>query len=234
MPKKWIPLESNPEVITEFASRIGLDTKQWAFHDVFGLDEELLAMVPQPVLAVMLLFPITKESEEADKKADAERPADAAVPEQLYYMKQTIGNACGTIAMLHSIGNNRQRLQLEPGSFLTRFFEATQPMGAAERGAYLESPPGDAPDIEEAHQAAGAQGDTAPPPAEQDVDLHFIAFVEHGGQLWELDGRRKGPISHGPSQPDSLLQDVARVAKDFMARTNSLNFNLIALASADA
>jgi hypothetical protein len=25
-------------------------------------------MVPQPVLAVMLLFPITKESEEADKK----------------------------------------------------------------------------------------------------------------------------------------------------------------------
>jgi ubiquitin carboxyl-terminal hydrolase L3 len=34
------------------------------------------------------------------------------VPEQLYYMKQTIGNACGTIAMLHSIGNNRQRLQL--------------------------------------------------------------------------------------------------------------------------
>jgi hypothetical protein len=40
----------------------------------------------------------------------------------------------------------------EPGSFLTRFFEATQPMGPAERGAYLESPPGDAPDIEEAHQ----------------------------------------------------------------------------------
>jgi ubiquitin carboxyl-terminal hydrolase L3 len=41
MPKKWIPLESNPEVITDFASRIGLDTQQWAFHDVFGLDEEV-------------------------------------------------------------------------------------------------------------------------------------------------------------------------------------------------
>lgn len=32
-------------------------------------------------------------------------------------------------------------------------------------------------------QAAGQQGDTAPPPPEQDVDLHFIAFVEHAGGL---------------------------------------------------
>lgn len=31
-------------------------------------------------------------------------------------------------------------------------------------------------------QAAGQQGDTAPPPPEQDVDLHFIAFVEHNGE----------------------------------------------------
>lgn len=28
---------------------------------------------------------------------------------QPYYMKQTIGNACGTIAMLHAIGNNQAR-----------------------------------------------------------------------------------------------------------------------------
>lgn len=39
-----------------------------------------------------------------------------------------------------------------PDSFLTRFFESTQPMSPAERGAYLEQPPQDAPDIEEAHQ----------------------------------------------------------------------------------
>lgn len=37
--KKWLPLESNPEVMTEFASRIGIDSSQYAFHDVFGLDE---------------------------------------------------------------------------------------------------------------------------------------------------------------------------------------------------
>lgn len=45
-------MESNPEVMTEFASRIGLDTQQFSFHDIFGLDEEVRlgegALVPLP------------------------------------------------------------------------------------------------------------------------------------------------------------------------------------------
>ena len=38
MPKKWLPLESNPEVLNDFAASLGLDVAQFAFHDVFGLD----------------------------------------------------------------------------------------------------------------------------------------------------------------------------------------------------
>lgn len=41
MPKKWLPLESNPEVMTEFAGKIGLDVSRHAFHDVLGLDPEV-------------------------------------------------------------------------------------------------------------------------------------------------------------------------------------------------
>lgn len=38
------------------------------------------------------------------------------------------------------------------------------------------------------------------------------------GDLWELDGRRVGPVNHGKTQPDTFLTDVARVTKDFIAR----------------
>jgi hypothetical protein len=107
------------------------------------LFQDLLAMVPGPVIAVLLLFPITKATEEARKAEQGEHavlpwaacvlsPArclaacrsDFAltfgaaeievkgqqVSPSLYYMKQTIGNACGTIALLHAVANNRDAL----------------------------------------------------------------------------------------------------------------------------
>ena len=39
MGKKWLPLESNPEVLNDFVSKLGYDTSKYSFCDVFGLDE---------------------------------------------------------------------------------------------------------------------------------------------------------------------------------------------------
>jgi len=42
---KWPPLESNPEVFTDYLQNIGL-SKDWGIGEVFGFDEELLAFLP--------------------------------------------------------------------------------------------------------------------------------------------------------------------------------------------
>ena len=39
MGKKWLPLESNPDVLNDFTAALGLDVSKHSFHDVFGLDE---------------------------------------------------------------------------------------------------------------------------------------------------------------------------------------------------
>ncbi|CAL5222286.1 g4625 [Coccomyxa viridis] len=230
MGKKWLPLESNPDVLNDFSTKLGLDTSQYSFHDVYGMDPELLAMLPQPVIALLLLFPITDQSEAASKaEADRLRDEGYTPPKAAYFMKQTIGNACGTMGVLHALANNLSTVSIDDGSFLQRFYEATADMDPAQRGAYLEHPPEGAPDIDEAHHAAAQAGETRPPGLDEVVALHFVALVQREGRLLELDGRKPFPIDHGSSSPATLLQDAVKVAQRFMESNGSIQFNLIAL-----
>lgn len=90
---RWVPLESNPELYTAWSQSMGLDTSKYAFVDVYGLDDDLLAMVPQPVEAVLCLFPITKENEAVMRDED-DKVEHFVGPEkdgQLFWFKQTVG-----------------------------------------------------------------------------------------------------------------------------------------------
>ena len=49
---RWPPLESNPEVFTDYMRGVGL-TAEWAINELYGFDEDLLGMLPQPVMAVI-------------------------------------------------------------------------------------------------------------------------------------------------------------------------------------
>lgn len=38
MGKRWIPLESNPDVLNTYVAGLGAQTDQYAFCDVYGVD----------------------------------------------------------------------------------------------------------------------------------------------------------------------------------------------------
>lgn len=93
--------------------------------------------------------------------------------------------------------------------------------------------------LESAHQSAAGDGDTSAPAAEDNVDLHYVCFVKSANEdLWELDGRRKGPLNRGKlSEYEDVLSERALdlgprsfLKRESEAGGGDLRFSLITLA----
>lgn len=228
--KRWLPLESNPELMNKYIYTLGVGPSV-TFTEIYGVDPDLLAMVPSPVYAVISCYPISEAAEkhraEEAKRIEEKGQSDSKA---VWYTKQTVGNACGTVALLHAILNNKDWLSLEKGKFFSNFLEETKDMTPEQRAAALENNT----DIEVQHHAVASDAE-----AKSDVttamntNLHFNAFVCVDNKLWELDGRKKTPICHGETTQETLLQDAVNVVKQFMARDpTSVLFNMVALTPA--
>lgn len=106
------------------------------------------------------------------------------------------------------------------------------PLGPDDRALVLEN----SPELEQIHTAAALKGDTRPPAHEEDeVPNHFICFVPSTktGNLYLLDGDRKGPVDLGvqlPQDGDMLSGPALDAVRTFLHREeNVLNFSLLAL-----
>ncbi|KAJ3786523.1 peptidase C12, ubiquitin carboxyl-terminal hydrolase [Lentinula aff. detonsa] len=222
---RWIPLESNPE----WANKAGLDKEESQFSDIYGLDEELLAMVPKPVRAVLLLFPISKTLE-AKRREEDEKIRSESIPSSfssIIWIKQTISNACGTIGLLHALANTG--VKYTPQSPLAQFIEACRDKTPAERAQFLET----TPLFAEIHAESASTGQSAVP-IDLDTDLHFTCFVEADIEgvphVVELDGRRAGIMDRGKIL-DDLLTDVASLVKETYIKSSggSIQFSMTSL-----
>ncbi|KAI1092691.1 ubiquitin carboxyl-terminal hydrolase [Rostrohypoxylon terebratum] len=192
----FVPLEANPELMTSLLHKLGL-SPALQIHDVYSITEpELLAFVPRPALALLLVFPVsaTYESARLAEDAGVQEYAGQGEGEPVLWYKQTIRNACGLMGLLHAVSNGPARGFVQPDTPLANLISASVPLPPAQRSALLER----TPELATAHQEAASQGATTAPSAQDDVDLHYVCFVKtEDGTLWELDGRRKGPIARG-------------------------------------
>lgn len=240
MTKAFVPLESNPDVFTHLSHALGL-SDSLAFHDVFSIDEpDLLAFIPRPVYALILVFPVSETYEKYRLKEDAEKPADyytsvagTSKQDSLWY-RQTIRNACGTYAILHALTNgvSKEHGQIIAGSHIDELIAKTESETVDERSAELESDE----TLENLHAKVAHEGSTEAPDANDTIDLHYVCFTRSKttGNFVELDGRRTGPIDLGSFEntDDDLLCDKAldRV-RSFMKRdSTNPSFSILALA----
>ncbi|ETW07478.1 hypothetical protein H310_01987 [Aphanomyces invadans] len=194
----WPPLESNPEVFTEYLYQLGLPS-DWFVGEMFGLDDDSHGFVPRPVVAVIVTF-------ESLKKDTAETPAVAKAD---FFMKQSpkLDYACGVIACIHSVLNNLGSITLVENSILEKYHRTTKTQSPADRATTLEN----MTEFQEVHTSYASLGQSTVPSTEEDVKHHFVTFVQNAqGQLLELDGLKKGPIVVNPSSTD-ILKDTAAV-----------------------
>lgn len=227
--KNWLPIESNPEVMNAYLEKLGFPTSLLKCYDVMSTEEWALEMVPAPAAALLMLYPIKEASEEFSAAEAARVAAEGQVVDPaLYYTKQTIANACGTIGLLHAVANlstlTGGAVELAPDSFFGRFVASTLGKTPAERAEELERDDS----IDEAHEAVAHEGQSA---VIDDTYQHFVALVRKGGHLYEMDGRKAGPINHGATSDDTFLADAVKVVRGFMDRDpGELRFTMVAIA----
>ncbi|EJD54514.1 cysteine proteinase [Auricularia subglabra TFB-10046 SS5] len=218
-----VPLEANPDSFNKLAADFGLDTASVCFHDVLGFDDELLALIPQPVKAVVLLYPGFKNTMYREQQ-DVQGSVDRA---SLVHFRQLVMNQCGTMALLHCLANTPD-LPLRDGP-IKQLFANCKGIPMDDAAAKL-----DESDISALHTAAALIGQSETPPADIHPEGAFCGFVEQNGNLIELDGWTEQPRLHGPIE-GSLIKSVIRVVKEIMTlRDGSCMFTLLALAPASA
>jgi len=250
MPQKWVPLESDPAILTQYSQALGLPPSL-AFHDVYSIsDPDLLSFVPRPVHALLLVFPVTNTYEDYRMQQDKGKDlfmGEDPVSGDIVWFRQTIGNACGTMGVIHSVFNGEVAAQLgtlyfealltvEPKSPFANILEKAKPLNTPDRASLLEN----SSELESAHTSFSQQGQTAAPSAEESVETHYVALVKHVNpktgktMLYELDGRRMGPVERVelPTGEDLLGPTALKVVEEFMKReseSGKQGFSLAAL-----
>lgn len=192
--------ENHPDVMNQLATKLGLSS-ELQFYDVFSLDEpELFANVPRPALALLVIIPLTAAWDRSRKAEDAGKDlyTGSGPEEPVIWFKQTIGHACGSIGLLHSVVNGPAADFIKPDSDLAAIRSLAIPLDMTKRADLLyNSEP-----FELAHKSVQLAGDSAADPTGEKEGGHFVSFVKSGGKLWELEGSRIGPLERGSLADD--------------------------------
>ncbi|KAF4335002.1 ubiquitin carboxyl-terminal hydrolase isozyme L5 [Fusarium beomiforme] len=243
----WIELESEPAFFNIILRDLGVCNVK--AQEIFTIDQDSLALLPQPVYGLIFLFQYLPGPEEESEEQDTTG---------VWFANQTTSNACATVAMLNIVMNVEG---ISLGEKLQAFKESTKDLSTALRGheisknnfirtihnsftrrmdhlnadLFLENEASDAKTSASKSRPAAKRGKRAPPrkkKAKTEYGFHFIAYVPAGGVVWELDGLQYKPhrLDRVPDTDD--WTSVARPhieGRMLQYEESQLSFNLLAL-----
>ncbi|EKV11573.1 NmrA-like family protein [Penicillium digitatum PHI26] len=181
----------------------------------------MLSWIPRPVNALILLCdrPIYLAARSRVEHSIPEYLGSGA-DEPVLWMKQTIGHACGLMALLHVVVNLENGRYVLAGSELEKIVKSAVGLGPVERARLLY----DSRFLEEAHMDAASEGCSIVPLPQEECGFHFIAFVKKDGKVWELNGGMNGPLLRGELEGDLLGEEGLDMTypQDYPAMTTIL------------
>ena len=214
----WKALESNPDVFNNLAKKYGFASNEVEFNELYSLEDWATALIRGPVLGVIFLFPVCDKFEEETEGCSKEENGP-------FFIKQYADNSCGTIAIFNLMSNlkTQHKCWIQENSILHDFIKDSREESAEERGLRLLNNSL----IKSIHREMVQKGETD---VKDEVAYHFVAFVEHENHLYELDGRKKHPISHGITSEESFLLDTSKVMQSYFDKNkDNQGFSILVL-----
>ena len=222
MNSNWSDIESDPGIFAELLGQFGVENVN--VEEIYSFDQEPLTHSYGYIflfkwslthsLAHLLIHSLIHLLTHSHRSSDHDiRPVvDYTTVPDLFYAKQVITNACGTIAILNIIFNNTNMIKLGP--VLEEFYNFSKDFDPETKGLAI----GNSDLIRDAHNSFARpepfirEESSKPVKSGEDV-YHFIAYVPFQGAVYELDGLKEGPILLGTYDERSISwKDVARPA----------------------
>ncbi|CAJ1008858.1 putative Ubiquitin carboxyl-terminal hydrolase, family 1/Ubiquitin carboxyl-terminal hydrolase [Leishmania naiffi] len=221
---RWCLIESDPAVFREIVQTVGV--KGVSVEDLIMLDPSILEQY-EDVYSLVLLFK-WQSSEQASLLGTVVKDAP------VFFAKQVIHNACATLAIMNTLCNYSDQVDLGPK--VQNYLSFCQDLDPEMRGSLLDS----FDELREAHNSfAPRSAFEKDEPSQKSADVyHFVSFVYRHGHIWELDGLQEGPLqcreATDANYREALVEVVQRriddiAAKDTTGAGQGISFSLMTI-----
>lgn len=205
------PIECSPEVFSKLLRDLG--GPELTFTEIYDFDS-VTSYVPSPCIAMVFVYP-------SNNPALSERTEQPGLADGgLCFAKQVIHNTCGTLALIHAVFNS-----VHPNLFHGPLKEAYEVVTAQSTPELAGQKLAEAKIFEYQNNVC-CEGQSAVPT--NDVEEHFVAFVQSNGLIFELDGTRPSPVCHGRVE-NCFLKEVCRVVQKLTQISPETHFSAMAI-----